>query len=66
MLYCLVELFFCCTKSVPWYLQEERFKKGRPYPYDPLSHRRIAEAMTLSVFYHYNAWTVRLDPIAPR
>ena len=22
--------------------------------------------MTLSVFYHYNAWTVRVDPIAPK
>ena len=22
--------------------------------------------MTLSFFYHYNAWTVRVDPIAPK
>ena len=22
--------------------------------------------MTLSVFYHYNAWTVRVNPIAPK
>ena len=46
---------------------ERTFLEGVPISLWLLSRRRIAEkAMTLSVFFHYKAWTVRLDPIAPK
>ena len=40
------------------------FSEG--YTYQPFVSRIAEKAMTLSMFYHYNAWTVRVDPIAPK
>ena len=42
------------------------FLEGYPYLYWPFVSRIAEKAMTLSVFYHSNAWTVRVDPIAPK
>ena len=40
------------------------FLEGYPYPYWPFVSRITEKAMTLSVFYRYNAWTVRVDPLS--